>query len=203
MATITTKFSIGDTVYHAWTTTERKKHPCPDCIGSRKWLAKSPAGREYSFDCPRCSSSYQSDRDLSIEYTIFTAAVHRRTIGQVRAQSGPESQNEYMCSETGVGSGTVYREETLFATEEEALAAAEIRAALSNAEVPWVAEQYNKTLRVCDYQLSDASVKAEADRLSKVRITLNYLVEDIRGCISIEEVQREIGKFDAARVEAA
>lgn len=196
MAVINTKFSIGDTVYHAWTTTERKKHPCPDCLGSRKWLVKSPAGREYQFDCPRCSSSYQSDRDLSIEYTIFTAAVERRTVGQVRAQSGPDSQNEYMCLETGVGSGTLYREETLFATEEEALAAAEIRAALSNAEVPWIAEQYNKTLRVCDYQLSDASVKAEIDRLSKVRITLNYLVDDIRNCTSIEEVQCEIDKFD-------
>lgn len=196
MATINTKFSVGDSVYHASTTTERKKHPCPDCLGTRKWLAKSPAGREYQFDCPRCASSYQNDRDLSIEYTVFTAAVHRRTIGQVRAQSGPESQNEYMCHETGVGSGSVYREETLFATEAEALAAAEISAALSNERIPWVAEQYNKTLRVCDYQLSDASMKAEANRLSKVRCTLNYLVEDIRGCVSIEEVQREIEKFD-------
>lgn len=196
MATITTKFSIGDTVYYATTTTERKRHPCPDCLDTRKWFAKSPAGREYQFGCPRCGGGYQAHHELSLEYTIFTAAVERRTIGQVRAQSGPESQNEYMCLETGVGSGQLYREETIFATEAEALASSEISAALSNQRIPWVAEQYNKTLAVRDYQLSDALVKSEADRLSKVRVTLNYLVEDIRGCISIEEVQREIEKFD-------
>lgn len=196
MAVINTKFSIGDIVYNATTTTERKRHPCPDCLDSRMWLATSPAGREYQFECPRCGAGYQAHRELSIEYTVFKAAIERRTIGQVRAQSGRDSQNEYMCLETGVGSGTLYREETIFATEAEAMAAAEISAALSNERVPWVAEQYNKTLAVRDYQLSDALVKAEADRLAKVRITLNYLVEDIRNCISIEEVQREIEKFD-------
>jgi hypothetical protein len=197
MATITTKFSIGDTVYHATTTTERRQHPCPDCLGSRKWLAKSPAGREYQFSCPRCGADYQSEPGLSLHYSVFTAAVHPLTIGQVEGHAGgSEAKNRYMCHETGIGSGTVYYEENLFATEAEALAHAEIKAALANDTVPWVAEQYNRSLRVCDYQLSDASVKAERDRLAKVRVTLNYLVEDIRGAISIEEVQREIDKFD-------
>lgn len=196
MATITTKFSVGDTVYHAWTTTERKRHPCPDCLGERKWQTKSPAGREYQFDCPRCSTSYISERDLSLDYSVFAPCVHKLTIGQVRAQTGSEMRSEYMCHETGVGSGTIYRETDLFATEEEALQAADIKAKMNNAEVPWVVEQYNRSLRVCDYQISDASLKIDHDRLAQRRIVLNYLVEDIRGCISIEEVQREIDKFD-------
>jgi hypothetical protein len=83
-----------------------------------------------------------------------------------------------------------------FATEEEAMSGAEIKAVAANQTVPWVAEQFNKSLRVCDYQLSDASVKSEHDRLARVRVTLGYLIEDIRGCLSIEEVQREIEKFD-------
>jgi hypothetical protein len=197
MATITTKFSIGDTVYHAWTTTERKQHPCPDCLGSRKWEAKSPAGRVYQFACPRCGSDYQSERDLCLHYSVFSPAVHCLTIGQVEAHAGgSEAKNKYMCHETGIGSGTVYYEQDLFATEAEAKEAATIKASLNNNTVPWVAEQYNRTLRVCDYQLSDATVKSERDRLAQVRVTLDYLVEDIRGCISIEEVQREIDKFD-------
>ncbi len=202
MATITTKFSIGDTVYHAWTTTERKRHPCPDCLGARVWPAKSPAGREYQFDCPRCSTSYVSDRDLSLDYSVFAPSVNSLTIGQVRAQAGSDEQTQYMCRETGIGSGTLYYEKDLFATEAEALEAAKFKASVANKETPWVVEQYNKSLRVCDYQLSDASVKAEADRLTKIRITLNYVIEDIRGCMSIEEVQREIEKFDKA-AEAA
>lgn len=197
MATITTKFSIDDTVYHAYTTTERKQHPCPDCLGSRKWEAKSPAGREYQFACPRCGSDYQSESSLSLHYSVFTPAVRRLTIGQVEAHAGgSESKNRYMCAETGIGSGSVYYEQDLFATEADALEAAVIKAANANHTVPWVAEQYNKSLRVCDYQISDASVRSERDRLTEMRITLNYLVEDIRGCLSIEEVQREIDKFD-------
>ncbi len=196
MAEITTKYSVGDAVFHASTTTERKRHPCPDCLGSRKWLAKSPAGREYEFGCPRCADGYRSDHDSSIDYTAFIPSIQRLTIGQVRAQVGHEPRNEYMCRETGIGSGSVYYEKDLFPTEAEALDAATIKAAASNIQVPWAAEQYSKSLEISDYQLSDASVKAERDRLSKIRITLNYLVEDIRGCSTIEEVQREIDKFD-------
>lgn len=196
MATITTKFSIGDTVYHATTTTESKRHPCPDCLGARKWQTKSPAGREYEFGCPRCSSGYISDRDISLDYSTFVARASRLTIGQVRAQSGGDEKHEYMCHETGIGSGTLYNEDNLFASEAEALDAATIKAAAQNAMTPWVVELFNKSLRVCDYQLSDAAAKVEQDRLAKIRVTLNYLIEDIRGCISIEEVQREIEKFD-------
>ncbi len=197
MATITTKFSIGDTVYHAWMTTERKRHPCPDCLGTRKWSAKSPAGREYEVDCPRCSTTYLSDRDLSIDYSAFAPAVQRLTIGQVEAHAGgSESKNKYMCAETGIGSGTIYYEHDLFETEAEALEAASVKAKIATAETPWVVEQYNKTLRVCDYQLSDASLKTDNDRLMQKRITLDYIIQDIRSCTSIEEVQAEIDKFD-------
>ncbi len=196
MAIITTKYSIGDAVFHASTTTERKRHPCPDCLGSRQWEAKSPAGREYKFACPRCGGGYRSDHDSSIDYTAFIPSTRRLTIGQVRAQVGHEPHNEYMCHETGIGGGSIYYEKDLFTTEAEALEAATIKATASNIQIPWAAEQYKKSLEVSDYQLSDASVKAERDRLAKIRITLNYLVEDLRGCISIEEVQREIEKFD-------
>ena len=51
---IQTKFSIGDVVYFADTIIETKMHDCPDCLGTRKWKAISPAETEYTFDCPRC-----------------------------------------------------------------------------------------------------------------------------------------------------
>lgn len=202
MATITTKFSIGDVVYHASTTTEQKRHPCPDCLDTRKWEAKSPAGREYTFACPRCGGGYRSSSDSSIFYTAFVPSAQRLTIGQVSAKTGPEPKNEYMCHETGVGSGSIYYEERLFSTEAEALQVAQLMANESNVQIPWAAEKYAKSLEICDYQLSDASNKLESDRLSKLRITLSYLVEDIRGCISIDEVQQEIDKFDQTK-EAA
>jgi hypothetical protein len=103
-----------------------------------------------------------------------------------------------MCCETGIGSGSIYYEHDLHASEAEAFAAAEAKASLSNAEVPWVVEQFGKSLKVSDYQLSDASVQAEKDALQKRRIELNYVIEDIRECISVEEVQARLAKYDEA-----
>src|SRR5690606_21980316 len=68
MATIETKYGIGDVVWHASTVSETKTRDCPDCKGERKWSVTSPAGGEYSIACPRCAASFMSDRDLSLKY---------------------------------------------------------------------------------------------------------------------------------------
>jgi hypothetical protein len=202
MAVLTTKFSMGETVFHAWTTTTRKRHPCPDCLDQRKWKATSPAGREYEMACPRCGSDYMSDRDLSLDYSQFVGTVTVLTIGQIRAAIGGDEKTQYMCVETGIGSGSLYYEDSLFPTQEAAQVAADQLAALSNSQVNWVVEQYNKTLRVCDYQLSDASVQSTKDELKRRISSLSYIIGDLRDCISMAEVQRQIDKFDEAKKAA-
>ena len=91
MAVIETKFSVGDVVYSAGTTTTRKQHPCPDCKGERKWNVTSPAGGEYTIGCPRCTACFMSDRDLSLDYTAHVPIVQRRTIGSVQFNSATGS----------------------------------------------------------------------------------------------------------------
>jgi hypothetical protein len=177
MATITTKFSVGDTVWHAGTTTDRKQHDCPDCLNTRKWQGASPAGSEYSFACPRCSTRYSSFDDLRLDYTAHVPFVSKRTIGSVRVDTHPGSWGDqephsYMCAETGVGSGAVYRESDLFATEEEALKAAEAKAALANANSEWIVKLYNKSLEISDYQLENAALKAAKDEAARARSML-------------------------------
>lgn len=170
MATITTKYSVGDKVFHAWTSTERKKHPCPDCKGERKWTAKSPAGAEYTFDCPRCSASYNSDRDLTLDYTASVPCTKQLTIGSIQfntAQTSWDHGSRYMCQETGVGSGTVYNEADLFLTEAEAFAAAQIKATLANTETEWIVKLYDKSLRISDYQLDSAAMRAAKEEKSR------------------------------------
>lgn len=129
MAVIETKFSVGDTVWHASTATEKKQHPCPDCLDSREWKAISPAGDEFNFRCPRCSANYVARDELSLAYTASVPAVRKLTIGSVRYDSHDtwgegKSPASYMCEETGVGGGSVYNEDRLFATEAEAQVAA-------------------------------------------------------------------------------
>jgi hypothetical protein len=181
MATITTKYSVGDVVYHAGTTTEGRKHPCPDCNGTRHWMAKSPAGDDFSFACPRCAASYSARDELSLSYTAFTPNIQRLTIGSVRYDSHSYSEGavtEYMCHETGVGSGSIYKETDLFASEEDALRVAEIRSSHANETTEWVAKRYNRTLSLSDYQLSSAMLENAEREKSKARSML-YNIGDL------------------------
>lgn len=197
MAVIETKYSIGDVVFFATTQTERRQHPCPDCLGTKKWKATSPAGGEYEFDCPRCRSGYHADHDLSLDYTIFAPVTSRLTIGSVRTDSA--DKNSYMCRETGVGSGSVYDEARLFSTETEAHAAAQALADAANAgDVSWVADQYNKTLEVCDYQLNDGREHLERERARRLEWRVGDLKDEIRQCESMDDVLRLVTSFEGS-----
>lgn len=172
MATIKTKYGIGDVVWNATTVSETKSRDCPDCNGKRKWSVTSPAGGEYSIACPRCSASFMNDRELSLKYQAHVPMARRLTIGSVRYDShghfsDPEPRTEYMCVETGVGGGNVYREDSLFLTEEEALSAAEKMAAIVNTETPYIAKAFDRTLEISDYQLEHAALKLAKDQLSR------------------------------------
>lgn len=185
VAVIETKYSIGDVVWHASTSTERKQHPCPDCNGTRKWKAISPAGNEYDFTCPRCTARYQSNDVLSLDYSVSVGAVRKLTIGSVRHDShkfGGGSETQYMCAETGVGSGNVYDEDRLFPSEEEARAAAQVMADKANDTTEWIVKLYNKTLEISDYQLENALIKEAKDaksRAGSLLWNLNDLFEQI------------------------
>jgi hypothetical protein len=175
MTAIETKFSIGDVVYYASTTTTQKQHPCPDCKGERKWKAISPAGGEYSFNCPRCSSSYRANDELSLAYAASVPLVQKLTIGSVKYDSHPgsgRSPAQYMCRETGVGGGTIYDEARLFATEEGAQRAAEAMAAHQDQTTGWIVKQYNKSLSISDYQLENGKLKLAGDAETRARSML-------------------------------
>lgn len=195
MTTITTKFSIGDVIYKAWTTTVQKQHPCPDCKGARKWKAISPAGGEYEFSCPRCSASFHSDRDLSLAYSEFAPFVEKLTIGSIRYDSSSDRQTEYMCRETGVGSGTIHSESDLFPTEDEAMRAADIKAKLQNSTVEWVVKQYDKSLSLSDYQIENAAMKSAKDQKIRHGVDLQMLFDDLRGCETVADVLTTIDEF--------
>jgi hypothetical protein len=201
MATITTKFSLGDVVWHADTMQVRKQHPCPDCLGTQKWSAKSPTGKDYEFPCPRCQASFSANHELSLAYTDVTASARRLTIGQVRAidpvvnDGGYPEGTQYMCRETGIGSGTLYDEARLFATEEEALAAGKALAEANKKNLPWIGELFNKSLAISDYELKDAMVHDAEARQSRYAWTVSDLIGDLECLDSIDEVKDAIAKW--------
>lgn len=195
MATLTSKYSVGDLVYRAGTMTKVFMRDCPDCQGSKQWDAISPAGKQYQFACPRCSASYQSERDLDLKYTQFVASVQPLTIGSIRVDTHDERPISYMCVETGVGSGSIHYEEDLFPTEDEARRAAEQKAAAQNISTEWVVKQYDRTLKLSDYQLSDATMKSARDMKIRHEVDLQLLFDDLRNCETIEDVQKTLEDF--------
>ena len=101
-----------------------------------------------------------------------------------------------MCEETGIGGGSLYREDDLFETQGEALAAAQVMADATN-ENPdlWVAQQYNKTLRYCDYELKDAKIEAADYRRIASQVRIGMLLDDLNEAESVDDVRREIERY--------
>lgn len=179
MATITTKYDVGDRVFHATSYRTNVKLPCPDCLGQKKWQAISPAGRGYLFDCPRCAVMFQSDRNLSLSREQHVAVVTPLTIGSVGLRNYGEQTPEYMCRETGVGSGSVYAEADLFETHEEAVAAANAKAAAGNERLAENPALFTGNLKVAYYQIDMASADAAKRETRDLRYSVEYLVQDI------------------------
>lgn len=186
MAIIQTKYSIGDVVWYASTDMQAKQHPCPDCNDTKKWAATSPAGNEYAFSCPRCSTRYASHDQLRLTYTAHVPTARRMTIGSVQfnsARGGWDEGARYMCMETGVGSGSIYEEARLFETESDALAYAQTLANTANETHIHIVTQYNRSLEISDYQLESALLKKAQEaktRAAHLIWDLNDLFEAIK-----------------------
>lgn len=113
--TITTKYNIGDIVWVGMTRCIDKSVKCPECsYGYIK--IKLSTGAESQARCPVCyGRNFKHDYD-------FCPVVERLTIGSVRYNSAADERERfsYMCIETGVGSGSIWYEEYIFATKENA-----------------------------------------------------------------------------------
>lgn len=156
MATFVSKFNIGDKVWHGSVHVNQFKHDCPDCLGTQKWEAKSPAGLVCTFACPRCSTSYQSHDSMCLTYSKAQPYATEYTVSEVQFEG---TGFRYFCQETSQGpaghkSGSFYHEKDFFPTEKEALVAAQAQADKTNADpTTWIKKQYDQRLVLSDYQL--------------------------------------------------
>ena len=120
------KVEIGDTVYLARPTRAPITVECPDCRGTREWTVSAPGREDWVVGCQTCyRHGYPWGSRGTVEYAGFSSHVEELTIGSVRLNTADDRPVSYMCTETGVGSGSVYYETDLFATHEDAAEAAE------------------------------------------------------------------------------
>jgi len=119
---LTTKYGVGDVVYSVTPGyRDLAERECALCSGNGQVAIQ---GSDRTAECPDCRYGMISewvDRDM---------AAHPHVIGQVRVETESKTDRgkkkvSYMCLDTGIGSGTVWAEDRLYATREEAEAAIE------------------------------------------------------------------------------
>ncbi len=115
---VETKYDLGQTVHKIWFTQKEYFNKCVTCDGEG-WI---PTHSE-PVKCEKCNSFYGAPYPGRIR-GLYPKAWHvdcALTVGQVKTESDADGMvAKYMCSETGIGSGTVHSENTLFATKDEA-----------------------------------------------------------------------------------
>ena len=128
---ITTKFDLGDKVWHIRYDTNPIHVTCTFCAGTGRIIGRD----ESKDDCRKCHG-----KGYNIEYQKMAWYIsnHSLTVGQVSVtiiksdgietypvqfdnfKPRDEREERYMMVETGIGSGMIYNVNDLFATREEA-----------------------------------------------------------------------------------
>lgn len=170
------QFAIGNVVYHGSAVSGHTELDCPDCLGSGKWYITSPAGESFEQNCPRC------DGEKTLKQFSYTTDVRQLTIGSVQMNTEDEPIFSYMCKETGIGGGSVYRESSLFYNAEDAERYAQFKAIeanewLDNDKEQGPQRQYQRLLHT--YALGNAKIREAEDRRYVAERKYRSLLEQI------------------------
>lgn len=162
----TPKFSIGDVVYIVFNKSIEAQYSCPDCLDTKQWKVITPAGTELTASCQRCNCSYSSltQKLPSLKYQKKMADIKKLTIGMVKIQwpvmnDGWQDESvNYMCLETGIGGGNVYKESVMFSSKEEAEAEAQEEADIENSKNSLFPETLEK-INIGSLNIRDALIE--------------------------------------------
>jgi hypothetical protein len=111
-----TKFGIGATVYHAQTQWREFSQGCPSCFGKKKLTIIMGDGTQHEIDCVECQVGYDPPRGYVMTRDNSTDVMERQVCEVTESNDG----FEYLLDNHYVG-----RQDTVFATREEAEAKAQ------------------------------------------------------------------------------
>jgi hypothetical protein len=164
------KFKVGDTVFLAESNWNSIPIKCPDCLGQKIWEVVTPAGEVFSTYCRTCWHGYDGCSGTVSEYG-YRATTRQLTIGLVNVrQSNEKSEIQYMCEETGVGSGSMWNQQELFRSEFEAEMAAQRRVEALRVDGSKTIDQDKKAQRSKDnLVLEDCPRKKMQDEIDRLK----------------------------------
>jgi len=110
---LTSKYNIGDVIYEIASRSHRMDVECPECNG------KSANTSESWAKCQKCNNA-----GTVVKYSprVWTPTQCVLTVGMIKCEVGYKDKVEYMCNETGIGSGRLYNEEEIYSSMNDAIA---------------------------------------------------------------------------------
>ena len=114
---IQTKYKLSQTIWFICNKREQIDYPCPTCKGVGEVKINDTPPRS----CPDCWGKRIRTKWEDTKWLVELPMV----IGQVRCEiTGKpdeiQQKNQYMCYESGIGTGSIYFEKDLFPTKESA-----------------------------------------------------------------------------------
>ena len=110
------KYNLNDRIFTISNYRRTEQVQCPDCEG--KGFLISQVNREVG--CPGCYGRTTVTAVVCDGWNVSDKVI---TVGRIcMTIRNDDREEEYMCYETGIGSGTSYRIRNIFPTEEEAQA---------------------------------------------------------------------------------
>lgn len=182
-------FELGATVYRPTLETVKRSVECPDCHGTGKWEARSPAGDTYEIACPRCNPFGSGARSLT--WREYTPYVEPFTVGAIEKVINEDGEKvQYMAFKSG---GMTVKHTEVFATSEEAHArAVEIVADVAEKRGDW------KKKRDLVEQLRHLNFKdAEIEAAKREARDAGQELDDLRAKIC-EAIRDSDGNHDEA-----
>jgi hypothetical protein len=153
-------------------------------LPAKKWAVRSPAGGEFTTDCPRCSKSYYGNRDLpSLDVEHWVGKAVARTLTGMELHVGQAV--EYRAS-IGGGSSWSVRENEAWRTEAEAQAIADAAASEKNTESAEKPEVLNAR-HFADLTLDEGKWDAFKNGIWNSQYHASAIVEKVREVVEGED----------------
>jgi hypothetical protein len=208
------KYIMGEKVWAYETFRDTELLPCPDCLDTRKWSVTFPSGQVEEVPCQRCSSAYHGNNmPPRPTRVVFNVTTKQLTIGKISVTTKPNWESDdpvqYMCHETGVGSGSIYSERNLFATQEDAQTAGYITAAEQTRKIQEQPEQ-KMIMKLSGLPLNTAIMKETWNSRWNVWYAYRRLREEVEDALKdhpnkdlSEIIAWETNHRDLPEIEAA
>lgn len=138
----TPRYAIGDTFYVSRWETRQEAITCPDCLGTQRWAAATPAGETLSVSCARCNP-YGHTETAPLKRNVCRGYVEAVTVTGVIIDTTATAGGWQKSPVSYAAGCSRYDESRTFDTSEAAQADADEHAAEEQAKLDARSEQQN------------------------------------------------------------